>query len=107
MANNFVVGEIGEQVRRVICEIGETVTRLRGEVGEKVHDPGAQSVEDEQSEEMKERKVVRIPMEPTAAERQHHEDTGHTQYRDLCLHCDYGRTIGQPGFKVREDRTGQ
>ena len=45
---------------------------------------------------------VRSPSDPTAAEVEEHEATGHVQYRTWCKHCVAGRGIGQQ-HRTREE----
>ena len=55
--------------------------------------PGAMVVDMEEAERIE--PVVRNrPKEPSARERQEHDDTGHVQYRSWCPHCVAARGIG-------------
>ena len=45
---------------------------------------------------------MRSPSDPTAAEVEEHEATGHVQYRTWCKHCVAGRGIGQQ-HRTREE----
>jgi len=68
-----------------------------------ISDDGAE--EEEQSDELAKTRSVKIPQEPSAKERQRHEDTGHAQYRDWCPHCVYGRATGQPHRRAQKDES--
>ena len=56
--------------------------------------PGADQ-EDEVGDEMRVVKRGRNPSEPTAQERQDHEDQGHVQHRSWCKICNAARGLGQ------------
>ena len=45
---------------------------------------------------------VRAPTDPTPAEVEEHESTGHVQYRTWCRHCVAGRGVGQQ-HRTREE----
>ena len=66
--------------------------------------------EDVESEEIQPAVKLKAPEEPTPAEIEEHEATGHVQYRTWCRHCVAGRAIGQPHCtqseeQSKEDRT--
>ena len=67
--------------------------------GEEAENPGEPEgrPEGEPGEEQ-----VRSPSDPTTAEVEEHEATGHVQYRTWCKHCVAGRGIGQQ-HRTREE----
>ena len=58
--------------------------------------------EEYEVEEIERPVQVRSPSDPTAAEVEEHEATGHVQYRTWCKHCVAGRGIGQQ-HRTREE----
>ena len=50
---------------------------------------------EEESEEIAPPALVYAPANPTRAEVDEHESTGHVQYRTWCRHCVAGRGLGQ------------
>lgn len=58
--------------------------------------------EEVEVEEMARPVQVRAPTDPTPAEVEEHESTGHVQYRTWCRHCVAGRGVGQQ-HRTREE----
>lgn len=58
--------------------------------------------EEVEVEEMARPAQVRAPTDPTPAEVEEHESTGHVQYRTWCRHCVAGRGVGQQ-HRTREE----
>ena len=64
--------------------------------------PEGEPGEEYEVEEIERPVQVRSPSDPTAAEVEEHESTGHVQYRTWCRHCVAGRGIGQQ-HRTREE----
>ena len=70
--------------------------------GEPEGRPEGEPGEEYEVEEIERPVQVRSPSDPTAAEVEEHEATGHVQYRTWCKHCVAGRGIGQQ-HRTREE----
>ena len=54
-------------------------------------------------EELQPVKLVKGPMQPSAADIEEHEATGHVQYRSWCPICVAARSTGQPHTKAPDE----
>eukprot|EP00434_Breviolum_minutum_P042976 symbB.v1.2.038276.t1/scaffold5896.1/size48089/1 len=70
--------------------------------GEPEGRPEGEPGEEYEVEEIERPVQVRSPSDPTTAEVEEHEATGHVQYRTWCKHCVAGRGIGQQ-HRTREE----
>jgi hypothetical protein len=73
-------------------------------VGPAVPDSGASP--DDRVEEAQAARVQRDPGQPTRAEKEDHEVTGHVSFRTWCKHCLAGRGRGQPHLGADGEEEG-
>ena len=54
-------------------------------------------------EELQPARIIKGPMQPSAAEIEEHEATGHVVYRSWCPICQAARSTGQPHFRAPDE----
>ena len=90
---NFYLRKPGYKPTKECCGIAE----LNANSGR----PGPEGREEDDElelvDEVEEKPIqIRAPEDPTPAEIEEREATGHVQYRRWCRHCIAGRAVGQP-----------
>ena len=98
---NFYLGKPGYKPTKECCGIAElNATGERRDASMVSGRPGPERQEEDDElelvDEVEKPIQIRAPEDPTPAEIEEHEATGHVQYRNWCRHCIAGRAVGQP-----------